>query len=79
MVSVADTAKRVLDEQGRTQVWVINQMNSIHPALEMDRNKLSSILTGKRKMTGDELIGFCKALQISPDEFIREKPEKEVV
>ena len=73
MVSVANTAKRVLNEQGRTQVWVINRMNAIFPSLEMDRNKLSSILTGKRKMTGDELIGFCKALQISPDEFLKEK------
>lgn len=73
MVSVADTAKRVLNEQGRTQVWVINRMNSIFPSLNMNRNKMSSILAGKRKMTGDELIGFCRALQISPDEFTKER------
>ena len=81
MIPVSDTAKRVIEEQGRTQAWVINRMNMICPELEMDKNKLSTILLGKRKMSGDELIAFCKALEISPDEFTRSpaEPGKEVV
>ena len=72
MVSVADTAKRVLREEGRTQAWVIERMNKVYPNLEMDRCKFSAIILGKRKMSGDELIAFCKALEISPDEFTKE-------
>lgn len=70
MVAVADTVKRILDEQGRTQAWVIQKMNSQTPEIEMDRSKFSAIVTGKRKMTGDELIVFCKALEVTPDEFL---------
>lgn len=73
MVSVADTAKRVLRKEGRTQAWVIKRMNEVYPNLEMDRNKFSAIVLGKRKMSGDELIAFCKALEISPDEFTKEE------
>ncbi len=72
MVSVADTAKRVLKKEGRTQSWVINRMNVVCPGIAMDRSKLSAILVGKRKMSGDELIAFCRALEINPNEFAKE-------
>lgn len=52
-------------------------MNSINPSLDMDRSKFSAIITGNRKMTGDELLAFCMALEISPDVFTEQ--EKEVV
>lgn len=71
MASVESTAKRLMSEQGRTQIWVVNRMNMISPMLKMDKNKLSAVLAGKRKMSGDELIAFCKALEITPDEFTR--------
>jgi hypothetical protein len=31
------------------------------------KNKLCSALNGKRKITGDEFIALCKALEINPD------------
>lgn len=70
MISVSDTVKRLLNEQGRTQAWVIQRMNLQTPEIDMDRSKFSAIVTGKRKMTGDELLAFCKALEITPDEFL---------
>lgn len=75
MVSVSDTAKRLLQKEGRTQAWVIKRMNIFCPEISMDRSKLSAILIGKRKMSGDELIAFCKALEISPDEFTAAEQE----
>lgn len=70
MVDVSNTVKRILDEQGRTQAWIIQKMNLQEPEIDMNRNKFSAIVTGKRKMTGDELLVFCKALEITPDEFL---------
>lgn len=69
MTAISDTAKKILKEQGRTQRWVAERMNDINPTLEMDRSKFSAIITGNRKMTGDELLAFCMALEISPDVF----------
>lgn len=77
MTAISDTAKKILKEQGRTQRWVAERMNDINPTLEMDRSKFSAIITGNRKMTGDELLAFCMALEISPDVFTGQ--EKEVV
>ena len=71
MVPVAETVKRVLDEQGRTQAWVVRKMNLQTPEIDMDKTKFSAIITGRRKMSGDELLVFCKALEITPDEFLR--------
>lgn len=71
MVPVHETIGRLLSEQGRTQTWVVQKMNSVSPELEMDKTKFSAIVTGKRKMSGDELLVFCKALVITPDEFLK--------
>lgn len=70
MFSVANTVKRILDSQGRTQAWVIKRMNFLNPELAMNRSKFSCIITGKRKMTGDELLTFCQATEVNPDEFL---------
>ena len=69
MISISDTARQILQDQGRTQKWVVNKMNEINPKLGMDRSKLSAIITGNRKMTGDELLVFCIALEVNPDVF----------
>lgn len=66
-----DTINRILDEQGRTQAWVITRMNLMNPSLNMDRSKFSAITTGSRKMSGDELLAFCQAVEVSPDEFLK--------
>ena len=77
MTAISDAARKILKEQGRTERWVAERMNNINPTLEMDRSKFSAIITGNRKMTGDELLAFCMALEISPDVFTGQ--EKEVV
>ena len=77
MTSIPDTVRKTIKKQGRTQKWVTEKMNSINPSLDMDRSKFSAIITGNRKMTGDELLAFCMELEISPDVFTEQ--EKEVV
>ena len=79
MVAVSETVKRLLDEQGRTQAWVVQRMNLQNPQI-INRTKFSAVVTGKRKMSGDELLIFCKALEISPDEFLKPRlPDKKEV
>lgn len=78
MISALGIVKKSLRERGCSQAWVIKRMNDLNPALKMDRSKFSSITTGKRKMSGDELLAFCKAVEVSPDEFLA-PDEKEVV
>ena len=75
MTSIPDTVKKTIKKQGRTQKWVTEKMNSINPSLDMDRSKFSAIITGNRKMTGDELLAFCMALEISPDVFTEQDKE----
>ncbi|MEZ3486042.1 MAG: helix-turn-helix transcriptional regulator [Lachnospiraceae bacterium] len=72
------TVKRLLDEQGRTQVWVTQKMNLYDPEINMDTSKFSAIITGRRKLSGDELLAFCKALEVTPDEFLRPKISAQV-
>ena len=68
-MSVNKKVKSLLQQNGRTQKWTIQKMNEIDPTLGMDRCKMSAIINETRKMTGDELLAFCMALKISPDEF----------
>lgn len=75
---IQTTIKRVLREQGRTQAWTIQKMNAVNPEIRMDRTKFSAITRGRRKMTGDELLAFCKATEVNPDIFVEPEQEKEV-
>ncbi len=75
MTAISETTKRILKEQGRTQKWAAEKMNQINPNLDMDKNKISGIVAGSRKMTGDELLAFCMALEVSPDIFTEEDKE----
>lgn len=70
MNTVASVARNLIERQGRTQVWVAKRMQDINPELKMDAIKISATLKGNRKMTGDELLAFCQALEITPDEFL---------
>ena len=67
---VPETIRRILKDEGRTQSWVIDEMNRILPDLKMDRAKFSAIVCGVRKMTADELLVFCKAVKKNPDVFL---------
>ena len=66
-MSVNEAIRNVIDDSGRTQVWVAAKINAINPSLNMDKSKLSASLNGKRKISGDEFIALCKALEINPD------------
>ncbi len=79
MIPVTDTVRRILISQGRTQTWVAERMNEVNPNIKMDLTKFNSIITGRRKMSGDELLAFCMATEITPDEFLTpEHSEMEV-
>ena len=68
-MSIPDAIRAVLDRRGCTQAWIVRKMNEISPELGMDRVKFSAIVCGNRKMTGDELLAFCKAVKMNPDEL----------
>ncbi len=69
-MNVNEAIKSAIDDSGRTQVWVANKINAINPSLNMDKSKLSAALNGKRKISGDEFIALCKALEINPDTIV---------
>ena len=53
--------RSIIKNRGLRQVWVVEQMNKLDPYLNMNPVKFSAIVCGSRKMTGDELIAFCRA------------------
>lgn len=71
-MGISEKIESLLTEKGITQKWTSMRMNEINPELKMDSSKMSAIITGNRKMTGDELIAFCKALKIAPDVFLND-------
>jgi hypothetical protein len=76
LTPVNKTISRLLTEQGRKQSWVVQKMNEANPVLNMDETKFSAIMTERRKMSGDELVAFCVALCVSPDEFMKTEGEE---
>lgn len=73
VVPARETVRRILYEQGRTQTGVVKRMNELNSQISMDTSKFNCIITGKRKMSGDELLTFCMAVGISPEEFLKPK------
>ena len=65
----SDGVKQLIKDKGLRQAWVVDRMNLVNPDLHMSNAKLSSIVCGGRKMSGDELIAFCVATDTSPDYF----------
>lgn len=39
----------------------------------MTNVKLSAIVTGRRIMSGDEMLAFCRAMKTSPDVFLAQE------
>lgn len=70
-MNVEPAVKQIIENRGLRQVWVIKQMNLANPALGMNRSKLSAIVCGNRRMTGDELLAFCMATDTDPDYFCK--------
>lgn len=77
-MSVSVTVKKIISDSGRTQSWVVARMNQIDPGINMNRSKLSAIVCGIRKMTGEELLAFCKATGANPDLFLYESRKESV-
>jgi len=65
-----ETVQKLIEQEGRTQTWVAQEMNRIDPEIKMTNVKLSAIVTGKRIMSGDEMLAFCRAMRMSPDVFL---------
>lgn len=66
---VEPAVKNAIKSYGLRPAWVVEQMNKVNPSLKMNQTKLSAIVCGNRKMSGDELLAFCIATKISPDYF----------
>lgn len=62
--------RNIVVSKGLQQKWVVERMNTVNPSLNMTRNKLSAITCGHRRMTGDEFLAFCQAVEINPDIFL---------
>lgn len=71
-MSVSEKVRAIIESQGRTQTWIVARINQLMPEIKMDRSKFSAIIRGNRKMSADELLAFCRALEISPDVFLEE-------
>lgn len=69
-MSIAAKAREILQNTGRSQTWVANEMNRIKPALRMNVKKLSATLQGHRSMSGEEFLAFCMATQTNPADFL---------
>lgn len=69
-MSIAKKVRKIIKDAGRTQTWVVNEMNLIDSGIDMNKVKFSAIVCGTRKMSGEELLAFCKALKINPNIFL---------
>ena len=54
---------KYLEDQGITQSFISEKTG-------ITKEKMSNILNGKRKLTGDELVAVCKVLGINLDYFL---------
>ncbi|MCI9668977.1 MAG: hypothetical protein HFG19_04790 [Oscillospiraceae bacterium] len=70
-MNISNTIKAILKERGIKQTWVVKRMNLIAPDVAMDKVKFSAIVCGIRKMSGEELLAFCKAIEENPDIFLK--------
>lgn len=68
-MTVEPAVRNLIEKKGLLQVWVVDQMNRVDPDLNMSKTKFSAIVCGSRKMTGDELLAFCKATGTNPEYF----------
>lgn len=66
-MSIPEIIRGAIEKRGCTQAWVVKRMNNINPALNMSATKFSAIVCGSRRMSGDELLAFFKAVEMNPD------------
>ena len=65
-----ETVRKLIEQEGRSQAWVAREMNRVNPDINMTNVKLSAIVTGRRIMSSDEILAFCRAMKTSPDVFL---------
>ena len=70
-MKINEKMRQIIKDEGRTQRWTIQEMNKNNPKLNLNDAKFSAAMLGKRQVTGEELIAFCKAIGRSPEEFMR--------
>lgn len=68
-MSISETVSTILKDGGHTQKWVAKKMNEKDASLKMNGTKISAIVQGKRTMSIDEMVAFCSATGITPDDF----------
>lgn len=62
-----------MDVQSKVAQYIQNmgiKQSFISEKTGLSKTKISMILNNNQKMTADELVLFCRALQKSPNEFI---------
>ena len=62
-----------MKNKGVTQTWVVNEANAIDKSLNLTNNKLSAILSGKRRIAGEEFIALCRVLGLETNNFIEKE------
>lgn len=60
---VQSKVAQYLEEQGIKQSWLAQKTG-------LTDNMISGILNGKRKMTADEFVRICKAIEKTPNDFM---------
>lgn len=60
-----------MKNKGVTQTWVVSEVNALDKSLNLTNNKLSAILSGKRKIAGEEFIALCCVLGLETNNFIK--------
>lgn len=73
MLEIYEVLKQEIDKKGVTQTWIVNQMNSLDISLNMTCAKMSAVLAGKRKLTGEEFIAICRVLELDTEIFIKQR------
>ncbi len=69
-MEINEKMKEVIRSEGRTQRWIVEEMNKADPELNISDATFSAAMKGRRKVTAKEMIAFCKAVNKSPEIFI---------
>ncbi|WP_312059338.1 hypothetical protein [Anaerotignum sp.] len=59
--------------KGVTQTWVVNEVNALDNSINLTNNKLSAILSGKRRIAGEEFIALCRVLGLETNNFVEKE------
>ena len=66
-MNASEIIKAELTDSGRTQAWLVKKINEA--GIDMNKQRLCDTLNGKRRLTANEFIIICKALNLTLDSF----------